>query len=116
MVLATLLVSFAVILYLVQANASTAMQMELNQIRADRSQLNAVNAQLLVQADGLKAEHRINSLATTKLHMQSPSLASALWLTVTVKPKTPRMPAPPRLQTGPLNWMETTWQEIRDSL
>ncbi|HZT97939.1 MAG TPA: cell division protein FtsL [Chloroflexota bacterium] len=116
LVAATLLVSLALILYLVQANTATAMQIQLNQMRAARSQLSAVNAQLLVQADRLVAEHRIETLATTRLGMRPPSLNSALWLTVRVPEDRPRLPRPPRVTTQPLDWMERAWQLIHASL
>lgn len=112
---ATGLIIVAVVLYLLQANQATMLEMTLGNMQAKQADLMAENASLVAQADGWMAEPRINRIAI-KHHMFHPSLNTALWLTVYVPPTVPHMPRTRRVRTGPLVWMQHAIRTIRDSL
>ncbi|GEM_PF-4018071 len=114
--LATVLISVAALTYLLQVNEASWLQFDLNNASVQQSQLNATNALLLVQKDRLLAEQRIDTIATTKLKMQHPSLDTALWLQVTIRQRPPTVPREPVVRTGPLVWMRHAVSVIENSL
>lgn len=113
---ATVLLCVSLLVYLLQVNQASWLQFNLTQASVTQSRLNAVNAHLLVQKDALLAESRIDSIATTKLHMEHPSLSTAIWLHVRIPPTVPAAPHQPAIQSSPLSWMENAITTVGDSL
>lgn len=112
---ATSLIIVAVVLYLLQANQATMLEMSLGNLQAKQANVMAENASLVVQADRLTAEPRIDGLAI-RHHMFHPSLQAALWLTVYVPATVPHMPRVRPVRTGPLVWMQNAIRTVRNSL
>jgi hypothetical protein len=105
----------AVVLYLLQANQVTMLEMNLGNMQAKQANLMAQNASLIVKADRLTAEPVISAIAA-RHHMFRPKLKTALWLTVYVPPTVPRLGSVTPVRTGPLVWMEHAVQAVKDSL
>lgn len=116
MAAAIVLVSLAALLYLLQVNQGSWIEFNLQQEAGVQTGLNAVNALRLVQKDKLVAAARIDSVATTQLHMVHPSLSAALWLRVQVPATAPTMPREPTVPTGPLTWIQQAARALQESL
>jgi cell division protein FtsL len=112
----TILMSLAVLMYLLQVNHGAWIDFQLGKASGEETLLNARIAQLLVEKDRLLAASRIDTLATSKLHMRQPSLNSALWLRVRLPARFPTAKHEPSLQTGPLVWLRHAATVVRDSL
>jgi cell division protein FtsL len=113
---ATVLMSMAVLMYLLQVNQGAWIDFRLEQAGSQATQLNARLAQLLAERDRLMAASRIDTVAATRLHMQQPSLNSAVWLTVRLPRDIPTPSHEPQVRTGPLEWLRRAIVEIRDNL
>lgn len=113
---AIILLGISGLAYLLQVNQASWLEFRLTRQAALQTQLNARRAVLLVRRDALLAEHHIDLVATTKLHMERPSLDTALWLRVSVPRTTPHAIRAPAVSTGPLTWMSTAVHDIGASL
>ncbi len=78
------LVVFAALIYLNQASKVSVSQYKISDLTAQQSMLRQDNAQLNAIKSHLILPGRIDSIATTRLHMAKADFSSNLWVTVTV--------------------------------
>jgi cell division protein FtsL len=111
LMLAMSLVAFAALLYLIQASQASVLEYNIAELQAQQVQLQAANAHLHAQVTTLQSPQRIDTLATTQLHMTKPDLSTAIWVT----PVLPRVVFPRPLNADvvdaqrasqPLTWFE----------
>jgi cell division protein FtsL len=119
--LAMSLVTFAALMYLVQASQASVLEYNISELQAQQVQLQATNADLHAQVTALQSPTRIDALATNQLHMAKPDLSTAIW----VHPVLPRIVAPRPLNADlieaqrasrPLAWLEHMATRIKMSL
>lgn len=119
--LAMTLVAFAAMIYLFQASQFSILEMNISDLQNQQAQLKLDNAALQTTASSLQSIQRVDTLATTQLHMIKPDVASFMWIT----PATPRMPAiravnadlvQAQRQSQPLAWMQRFAQFVQSSL
>lgn len=108
LMLAMALVSFAALIYLNQASNVSVLQFSITDLQRQNVELQIENANLYASATSLSSPQRIQSLATSQLHMTKPPYGSIIW----IKPVVPAVPEPApdsslaaRQQSQPLAWM-----------
>lgn len=87
LMLVTTLVAVAFLLYLAQASQLSIVEYDVQDLKVQRMQLNAENANLHTQAAQLQSLRRIGAVAATELHMARPDVSSTIW----VQPLAPRV-------------------------
>lgn len=88
LMLAMTFVALAALFYLAQATQVSVLQFSIADLQAQRTQLLADNANLRVQATALQSLQRIDTLASTQLHMTKRDISTDIW----VRPVVPRVP------------------------
>ncbi|MGH2442560.1 MAG: hypothetical protein ACRDFX_05300 [Chloroflexota bacterium] len=104
------LVSVAAVIYLNQASKVSILDYNITLQQQQQVSLQMTNAGLYASATSLESLQRVETLATSHLHMSPARYSSALW----IYPVVPRVPAAPHLpsiaaaqaQSQPLAWMK----------
>jgi cell division protein FtsL len=120
LMLAMALISFAALIYLNQAGKESVLQFSIMDLQRQQIELNMRNANLYAEASSLDSLGRIETLASTQLHMIQPGQDSLTW----IRPVVPRVaPLPPdtagaaaQRQSQPLAWMRHAIQFIAAQL
>lgn len=121
LMLAMTCVAAAGLLYLAQASQVSVLQYNLAGLQYQQTTLNAQNASLRATATQLQSLQRIDTAATSQLHMTKPNLSSAIWITaptppaVTIRPSNADTVAAARA-SQPLAWMASFFTIVRSSL
>lgn len=119
--LAMSFIALAGLLYMAQAGQVSVQQINIDELRGERVQLVSQNTALSLTATNLKSLQRVDSMATTQLHMSKPAQDSTVWIT----PVFPRVTLvrPVNADTlsaqrasQPLAWMELAVRTIKSSL
>src|SRR5579859_1321981 len=87
--LAMSLVAFAAMIYLFQASQFSILEMNISDLQNQQAQLTVDNAALQTTASSLQSIQRVDTIATTQMHMTKPDIATFMWVT----PAAPRIPA-----------------------
>lgn len=120
LMLAMALISFAAVIYLNQASKESVVQFNITDLQREQIQLNLRNANLYATATSLQSLGRIETLASTQLHMTQPSQNNVTW----IRPVIPRVaPVPVDMpaasaeqQSQPLAWMQHALQFMAAAL
>jgi cell division protein FtsL len=120
LMLAMALIAFAALIYLNQAGKESVLQLSISDLQRQQIQLNMRNGNLYAEATSLQGLARIETLATTQLHMIRPSQGSLTW----IRPIVPRVaPLPPdtagaaaQQRSQPLAWMQHAVQFLAAQL
>ncbi len=104
------LVFVAALLYLAQASQVSVDEFAINDLQQKQLNLASQNANLWAKASALQSLGRIETIATTKLHMASPDLQGIIWLspvTPNIKVDRPRSVSTRQAiaRSEPLAWM-----------
>lgn len=119
--LAMSLVAFAAMIYLFQASQFSILEMNISDLQNQQAQLRVDNAALQTTASSLQSIQRVDTIATTRLHMTKPDMGTFMW----VAPATPRMPViravnadlvQAQRQSQPLAWMQHFAAFVQSSL
>jgi cell division protein FtsL len=119
--LAMSLVAFAAMVYLFQASQYSILEMNIADLQNQQVQLKLDTAALQTTASSLQSIQRVDTIATTQMHMTKPDVGSLMWIT----PATPRMPViravnadlvDAQRQSQPLAWMEHFATFVQSSL
>ncbi len=119
--LAMSLVAFAAMIYLFQASQFSILEMNISDLQNQQVQLRVDNAALQTTASSLQSIQRVDTIATTQMHMTKPDIATFMWVT----PATPRIPAiravnadlvAAQRQSQPLAWMQHFAKLVQSSL
>jgi cell division protein FtsB len=86
LMLAMTCVAAAGLLYLAQASQVSVLQYNMAGLQYQQTTLNARNASLRATATQLQSLQRIDTAATSQLHMTKPDLSTAIWITAPVPP------------------------------
>lgn len=121
LILAMSFIAMAALMYLAQASQISVLQYNIAGLQSQRADLMSQNANLQATATGLRVVNRIETIATTQLHMIKPGPSATIWVS-------PVVPAVPRLhlasqsiaaaerRSQPLSWMTSAVSTIRASL
>ena len=109
LIAAMALISCAALIYLNQASKVSVLQFTIADLQRQQIQLRMQNADLYARASALQNLQRIESQATSQLHMSKPDYANTVW----IRPIVPQVAPPPgnaaavraRSQSQPLAWM-----------
>jgi cell division protein FtsL len=110
LMLAMTCVAIALLLYLTQASQVSVAEFNISDLQRQHTQLHQQNADLSAQATTLQSFRRIDTFATTQLHMVKPGPSPAVWIWPLVPhvesapPPALSVPAAQR-QSQPLAWM-----------
>lgn len=121
LMLAMTCVAAAGLLYLAQASQVSVLQYNIAGLQYQQTTLNAQNASLRASATQLQSLQRIDTAATSQLHMTKPDLSNAIWITsatppkVTIRPYNADTVAAERA-SQPLAWMTYFFTVVRSSL
>lgn len=119
--LAMSLVAFAAMVYLFQASQVSIQEMNIGDLQSQRIQLRMDNAALQMTASSLQSIQRVDTIATTQLHMTKPDISTSMW----IMPATPHLTAIRPLnadvvdaqrQSQPLAWMQNAATVVKSSL
>ena len=120
LMLVTTLVAIAFLLYLAQASQLSIIQYDVQDLRVERMQLNAQNANLHARAAQLQSIQRVDAYATTQLHMAKPDLSSTIWVQPVaprvVVPSIPDSSAAAEARSRPSAWITRFISLVRSSL
>ena len=116
LVLPTLLIAIAALMYMLQVNQSSLSDFRLQSLQNEQTQKAGEYAQYAAALDRLTSCQHVCSVALNKLHMDHPNLTSALWINVQLPVEYPRLPKQPAVQTGPLSWLQDAATAVRNSL
>ncbi len=121
LMLALTLIAVACLIYLAQASQMSVLESQIGALRTDNVSLMARNANLHAQANDLQSMQRIDTEATTKLHMTKPDLATTVW----IRPVVPRVVpivadsldnSAAKRQSQPLAWLDRFVTFVQNSL
>ena len=120
LIAAMALISCAALIYLNQASKVSILQFTIADLQRQQIQLRMQNADLYARASALQNLQRIESQATTQLHMNKPDYGSTVW----IRPVIPQVPPPPtdaagaraRAESQPLAWMSHAIQFLAAQL
>lgn len=119
--LAMSLVAFAAMVYLFQASQFSILEMNIGDLQNQQVQLKVDNAALQTAASSLQSIQRVDTIATTQMHMTKPDVTTFMW----IAPATPRMPViravnadlvAAQRQSQPLTWMRHFATLVQSSL
>ncbi len=114
------LISGAALIYLNQASKESVLQFSIADLQRQQITLRMQSSNLYATASSLQSLQRIETAASTQLHMTTPPYSSIVW----VHPVIPVVASPPvesstntaRAQSQPLAWMENAAQFIGSQL
>lgn len=121
LMLAMTCVAAAGLLYLAQASQVSVLQYNMAGLQYQQTTLSAQNASLRATATQLQSLQRIDTAATSQLHMTKPDLSNAIWITpvtppaVQIRPSNADTVAAERA-SQPLAWMSQVFTVVRSSL
>lgn len=121
LMLAMVLCVLAMLMYLQQASQMSVHQFAISNLQAEQSQLSLTNVNLHAQASQLRSVSRIQTIATTQLHMTPADPTKSIWVLITVPRVRPVVVVSSDTQaakriSSPLHWMTTTLTWIREEL
>lgn len=109
------------LLYLAQASQVSVLQYNIAGLQYQQTALNVQNANLRATATQLQSLQRVDTAATTQLHMTKPDLSTAIWITpvtppvVRIRPSNADTVAAQRA-SQPLAWLTNLYIAARSSL
>jgi cell division protein FtsL len=80
LMLATVLVAIAFLLYLAQASQASVIDLNIGYLQAESAQLNVENTNLRTTAATFRSTQRISLAAINHLHMVQPDMAHTVWV------------------------------------
>lgn len=86
LMLAMSFVALAALLYMAQAGQASVQEINISELQYQRMQLVQTNTNLRALATSLRSPQRVDTIATTQLHMGSPDPATIIWLNAVVPP------------------------------
>lgn len=119
--LAMTLVAFAAMIYLFQASQMSILEMNISELQNQQVQLRVDNASLQTTAATLQSIPRVDTIATTQMHMTKPDMATFMW----ISPANPGMPVVHAVnadvvaaerRSQPLAWMKQFLTAVQSSL
>jgi cell division protein FtsL len=121
LMLAMSFVAVAGLLYMAQAGQVSVQQINIDILRSNRVQLVSENTSLSLRATNLTSLQRVDSMATSQLHMALPSRANAIWVWpafhhITVVRPVDADTANAQRASQPLAWMVHAIRLVKSSL
>jgi hypothetical protein len=110
------LLAVAGLMYMLQVNQTDNLNFTLSQLQTEQSLSSSKYANDVAQLDKRTSCERICTIAATRLNMVHADLTRSIWLTVRLPAAAPHLARMQPIPTGPLPWLESAAQAVRDSL